>query len=129
VKASETPVLSSYDILAAPISFGVGPQGNRKVQVIKSGASHSAGDSTFIVRNIAYSVGQRDRIQGQRSVSFQEFLYAWDSSADPLLPRGLEPADLRSQGCRLQQLASTRGQGHQFALFKVECGARPSSPN
>ena len=120
-KASQLPVLSSYDVLAAPLALGIGDQDQSRVQVIKSIADQSSADPTFITRDIAYSVGQRDWIQDQRSVSAQEFLYAWDNSDDPLLPAGIKPADLISRGCNLQELARTHGQGHVFTLFHASC--------
>ena len=85
----------------------------RQVQVVKSIADHKPGDPTFITRDIAYSVGQRDWIRDQRVLSARKFLYTWDNSADPLLPGGVKPADLSSKGCKLQELAKTHG-GHKF---------------
>jgi hypothetical protein len=120
-KTSKVPVLSSYDIVAAPLAFGIGDQDQSRVQVIKSIPDQSSEDPTFITRNIAYSVGQRDWIQGERSVSPRKFLYAWDNSGDPLLPAGTRPADLVSRGCQLQELTKTHGQGHKFTLFAVDC--------
>lgn len=121
IKASKAPVLSSYDVVAAPLAFGIGNQDQSRVQVIKSIADQGSGGPTFITRNIAYSVGQRDWIQDQRSVSVRELLYAWDNSSDPLLPPGIRPADLISRGCQLQELAKAHGQGHEFKLFHVNC--------
>lgn len=120
-KTSQVPVLSSYDVLAAPLAFAIGHQDQSRVQVIKSIADQSSADPTFISRDIAYSVGQRDWIHGQRYVSPREFMYAWDNSGDPLLPAGIRPIDLISRGCRLQELARTHGQGHEFTLFRAHC--------
>jgi hypothetical protein len=114
-------LLSSYDVLAAPLAFGIGDQNQSRVQVIKSIVDQRSADPTFITRDVAYSVGQRDWIQDQRFLSAREFLYAWDNSIDPLLPAGIKPADLSSHGCELQELAKTHGQGHEFTLFKALC--------
>lgn len=119
-KTNKLPVLSSYDIVASPLAFGIGDHDQSRVQVIKSIAGHRS-DPTFITRDIAYSVGQRDWIHDERSVSVREFLYVWDNSNDPLLPAGIKPTDLSSRGCYLQELAMTHGQGHEFTLFGVNC--------
>src|SRR5690242_4652670 len=120
-KSNELPVLSSYDVAAAPLAFGIGHYDQSRVQVIKSIADQGSGDPAFITRDIAYSVGQRDWIDDQRSLSVREFLYAWDNSADTLLPAGIKPTDLSSAGCNLEKLATTHGQGHEFTLFAVNC--------
>jgi hypothetical protein len=120
-KESNGPLLSSYDIVAAPLAFGIGDHNRSRVQVIKSIADQRSGDPTFITRDIAYSVGQRDWIEGQRSIPVREFLFAWDNSSDPLLPAGIKPVDLSSHGCGLQNLATTHGQGHEFTLFRASC--------
>ena len=120
-EANRMPLLSSYDVLAAPLAFGIGKEGQSRVQVIKSISAQHLGDPTFITRDVVYSVGQRDWIQGQRSVPAREFLYGWDNSADALLPAGIKPGDLSSRGCSLQELATMHGEGHQFALFGVNC--------
>ncbi len=118
---SSLPLLSSYDIVAAPLAFGIGDHDRSRVQVIESILDQKPGDPTFITRDVAYSVGQREWIQGRHVVSVREFLYAWDNSADSLLPAGVKPHDLSSHGCNLQELASTHGEGHQFTLFKASC--------
>ncbi|HVH87771.1 MAG TPA: hypothetical protein VM912_13670 [Terriglobales bacterium] len=74
------------------------------------------------VRDIAYSVGQRDWITDQRVVSLRDFIFAYDSGTDSLLPAGVRPSDFASLGCELTQLASTHGQGHSFTLYKATCG-------
>lgn len=121
MKARQAPVLASYDILASPIAFEMGDGARSQVQVVKSIADQKPGDPTFVTRDIAYSVGQRDWIRDQRVLSARKFLYAWDNSADPLLPGGVKPADLSSKGCQLQELAKTHGEGHKFTLFSVDC--------
>ncbi|GEM_PF-2937388 len=118
---SNLPLLSSYDMVAAPLAFGIGDHDQSQVQVIESLPDQRSGDPTFITRDVAYSVGQRDWIQGRHVVSIREFLYAWDNTADSLLPAGVKPDDLSSHGCELQQLAKTHGQGHEFTLFKAQC--------
>jgi hypothetical protein len=120
-KTSNVPLLSSYDIVAAPLAFRIGNHGQSRVQVIKSIAIQGSGDLRFITRDIAYSVGQRDWIQGQRSVPAREFLFAWDNSSDSLLPAGITPSDLNSLGCDLEKLATTHGQGHAFTIYRASC--------
>jgi len=67
------PAGTRHDIVAAPLALGIGDHDRSRVQVIKSIKDQTSGDPTFITRDIAYSVGQRDWIQGQRSVSVRNF--------------------------------------------------------
>jgi len=114
------PLIASDDIVAAPLSFALNSNA-RAVEVVKSVSLSAPGELNFRVRDIAYSVGQRDSIDSAHSVHAREFLYAYDAASDVELARGVSPSDFQALGCRIQQLAETRGQGHHFALFHVSC--------
>ena len=114
------PLFASDDIVAAPLSFALNSS-ERAIEVVKSVSLSAPGELNFRVRDIAYSVGQRDSIDSARSVHAREFLYVYDAASDVELPHGVSPPDFQAFGCRIQQLAETRGQGHHFALFHVSC--------
>ena len=74
------------------------------------------------MRDVSYSIGEReDIIEHGHDIYEREFLYAYDTTPDPLSPPGLLLSSLASYGCSEKEIAETRGQGRKFVFFKVTC--------
>jgi hypothetical protein len=113
------PMLASTDIIAAPLSLSYGS--HTRVSVLKAVGHSNPQALQLIVRDVAYSVGERDFLRTESQVSRSEFFYAYDVSSDELVPPGISPSSFSAFGCSEHKLASTSGQGHQFTLFKIKC--------
>ena len=114
------PLFASDDLAGAPLAIRQN-SGEPPIRIVKSSAASTSG-LRLTVRDVSYSIGEReDLIRGGRDIYENQFLYAYDTSPDPMSPPGLMPANLASYGCSAKELAETHGQGRRFVLLKVSC--------
>ena len=115
------PIFASDDLAGAPLAIHQS-SGGFPVQVIKAVLPAKSAGLRLTVRDVSYSIGEReDIIEHGHDIYEREFLYAYDTTPDPLSPPGLLPSSLASYGCSEKEIAETRGQGRKFVFFKVTC--------
>ena len=115
------PIFASDDLAGAPLAIDQS-SGGFPVQVIKAVLPAKSAGLRLTVRDVSYSIGEReDIIEHGHDIYEREFLYAYDTTPDPLSPPGLLLSSLASYGCSEKEIAETRGQGRKFVFFKVRC--------
>ena len=115
------PVFASDDLAGAPLAIRQS-SGEIPIRIIKASSLSNSAGLRLTVRDVSYSIGEReDLIEGGHDIYEREFLYAYDTTPDPLSPPGLLPSRLPSYGCSEKELAETHGQGREFVLFEVKC--------
>jgi hypothetical protein len=121
VSSSGEPIFASDDLAGAPLAIRQSSQ-EIPIRIIKASSLSNSGGLTLTVREVSYSIGEREGlIENAHYIHEKEFLYAFDTTADPMSPPGLLPSDLSSYGCAAEELAETRGQGRKFVFYKVSC--------
>jgi hypothetical protein len=115
------PVFASDDLAGAPLAIRQS-SGEVPIRIIKAASPSDSGGLKLTVRDVSYSIGEREElIEHGSDIHETEFLYAYDTTPDPLSPPGLPPSSFSSYGCSAKQLAQTRGQGREFIFLKVKC--------
>ena len=115
------PVFASDDLAGAPLAIRQS-SGQFPVEIIKAASPARSAGLRLTVREVSYSIGEReDILEHGHEIYEHEFLYAYDTTPDPLSPPGLLPSSLASYGCSEKELAETHGQGRKFVFFEVRC--------
>jgi len=115
------PIFASDDLAGAPLAIRKHP-GEIPIQIIKAASPSNSAGLRLTVRDVSYSIGEREGlIDHGHDIYEREFLYAYDTTPDPMSPPGLMPSSLASYGCSEKELAETHGEGRDFVLLKVNC--------
>jgi len=113
-------IFASDDLAGAPLAIRQSSE-EIPVRIIKASSPSKSG-LRLTVRDVSYSIGEREGlIESGHDICEREFLYAFDTTPDPMSPPGLLPSDLPSYGCSGKELAETRGQGRKFIFYKINC--------
>ena len=121
VSADGEPIFASDDLAGAPLAIREHP-GEAPIEIIKAASPSSSAGLRLTVREVSYSIGEREGlIDHGHDIYEREFLYAFDTSPDPMSPPGLLPSSLASYGCSEKELAETHGEGRRYVLLKIKC--------
>ena len=115
------PLFASDDLAGAPLAIRQS-SGEIPIRIIKASSLANSAGLRLTVRDVSYSIGEREGlIERGHDIYERDFLYAYDTTPDPMSPPGLLPSQLASYGCSEKELAETHGEGREFVLFRVSC--------
>lgn len=121
VSADGEPIFASDDLAGAPLAIRE-HAGEAPIEIIKAASPSISAGLRLTVREVSYSIGEREGlIDHGHEIYEHEFLYAYDTTPDPMSPPGLMPASLASYGCSEKELAETHGEGRRYVLLQIKC--------